>query len=138
MGESMKIAWDDVLNTGDHSVDLQHRFLVNTINELADAIESGGGKTALGEILVVTQYYTEWHFEQEEELMEKYACPVAETNKRQHAYFIDAFKKYRSEFRTQGGSNDLARTIYKELTDWLVNHIMKTDKQLADFIPHSS
>ena len=131
MEKSLRISWNDELNTGERSIDLQHKYLVQSVDELGAAIEGGNAKMVIGEILVVMQYYTEWHFEQEEKCMHEYQCPIAETNKKAHTHFIELFEKYRKEYREQGATNELARRIYNDLTDWLVSHILKVDKQIG-------
>jgi hemerythrin len=130
-----KIVWDDSLSTGEPSVDLQHRYLIKTINELAEAIDQGKGRDAISEILVVTQFYAEWHFQREEECMERYRCPAAAANKSAHAVFIEKFRKFREDYESAGATDALAARMYAELGDWLVNHILKVDKALAAVVP---
>jgi hemerythrin len=119
-------------------VDLQHRYLINTINELAEAIDAGKGRDSISEILVVTQFYAEWHFKREEECMERYRCPMAATNKSAHALFIEKFKRFRDEYEKGGASDTLAARMYEELGDWLVNHLLTVDRALADVVPKRS
>jgi hemerythrin len=130
-----KIVWDDSFSTGEPSVDLQHRYLIKTINELAEALDAGKGRDVVSEILVVTQFYAEWHFQREEDCMERYKCPMADANKNAHAVFIEKFKKFRQDFEKGGATDALATRIYTELGDWLVNHILKIDKSLAAVVP---
>jgi len=128
--------WDDSFSTGEPSVDLQHRYLIKTINELAEALEKGKGKEAINEILVVTQFYAEWHFQREEDCMERYKCPMAAANKQAHGVFIEKFKTFRENFEKDGATDELAGRMYSELSDWLVNHILKVDKALSAVVPH--
>lgn len=130
MSESLKIAWSDDLCSGDRATDVQHKYLIRVINELAEAIEAGTGAKAIREILNFLKYYTEWHFEREELCMHRKKCPAAEINKRAHQTFIQTFNDFSREYNESGGSEEIARRMYTTLVDWLVNHITKVDAQL--------
>ncbi len=39
----VNIEWDDTLNSGDEATDVQHKFLIHVINDLAEAIEQSKG-----------------------------------------------------------------------------------------------
>ncbi len=135
MSESMKIVWDGSLDTGVKLVDVQHKYLIDIINELAEAIEQDKAASTIGEILNLLQYYTEWHFEREELCMNRYQCPVAAANENAHGQFIETVKAYREEYRRIGGTGDIALRIYKTLTEWLVKHIQGVDCQLGPCLP---
>ncbi len=124
---SLKIEWDDSLKTGNRIIDLQHKYLIDIINELAEAIEKGTASGIINKIINLLKYYTLWHFEREENCMERYQCPMAEQNKSAHAKFIETFEQFQEEYRQSGGTDDIAMRMYKELTDWLVKHIKKID-----------
>ena len=131
MSGSLKLQWSDALNTGNRAIDVQHKYLVDIINELAEAIESGSATQNIKKIIHLLQYYTEWHFGREELCMDRFQCPVAAANKAAHCIFIETFLAFRKEYETSGGSEDIAMRMYKTLTDWLVNHIMKVDGQIG-------
>ena len=131
MAESLKITWDDSIKTGVRLVDVQHKYLIDIINELAEAIESGEGASKVGKILNLLQYYAEWHFEREELCMDRFVCPAAATNKKAHGHFLETFGAYRNQYRESGGSDQIALSMYRELTNWLVNHIQGIDGQLG-------
>lgn len=131
MAESLKLAWDTSLSTGERSVDVQHKYLIDIINELADAIERQQGAVAVKKILNLLKYYAEWHFGREEMCMERHHCPAAAVNKQAHGWFMATFEGFQDEYRTSGGSQELALRMYGELTTWLVAHIKKIDTQLG-------
>lgn len=137
MSESLKIEWNDSLSTGVRAIDVQHKYLVDLINELAEAIEQGVGAKAVSKILNLLRYYAEWHFEREELCMDRYKCPLASKNKAAHCYFVETFDGFQAEYKASGGSEDIARRMYKELTDWLINHIQGLDSGLGDCVHQS-
>lgn len=138
MAESLKIAWDSSLTTGVRAIDVQHRYLIDIINELAEAIESGQGAGAVRRILNLMKYYAEWHFGREELCMERFRCPLASANKSAHAYFLETVTAFEVEYRQSGGSEEIARRMYQTLTDWLVKHIKGVDGTLAGCVHSES
>ena len=131
MSASLKVQWSDALSTGNKATDVQHKYLIEIINELAEAIETGKAALSVNKILNLLQYYTEWHFQREEMCMERHRCPAFAANKDAHKQFIDTFLKFKEEFSSSGGSEDIALRMYHTLVAWLVNHIQKIDSQLA-------
>lgn len=130
------LEWDEALSTGDSSVDEQHKYLVETLNSLGTAILDGHGTEAIARILGRMRFYAGWHFDREEECFEKYQCPAAEMNKNAHAAFVEKFDRYHKRFHDAGGSNDMALKIHQEISDWIVNHILRVDGELYPCIHH--
>jgi hemerythrin len=133
MSESLKIQWTDALKTGHKAIDNQHKYLIDIINDLAEAIETNQAASRLRKIIHLLQYYTEWHFCNEERCMEKVQCPVAGHNKEAHKHFLETFARFRTEFQESGGSMDIAQRMYKELTNWLVQHIQGIDTKMGAY-----
>ncbi len=131
MSSSLKLEWSDALATGDRATDVQHKYLIEIINELAVAIESGTAALSIRKILNLLKYYTEWHFHREELCMDRRKCPVAAANKKAHEGFIQTFNNFAHEYETSGGAEDIAVRMYKTLTEWLVMHIQKVDTNLG-------
>ena len=131
MSESLRLEWDDSLETGVKLVDIQHKYLIHIINELAEAIEMGAAGSAVGRMIVLLKEYTVWHFGREELCMDRFQCPAADGNKNAHALFIKTFEAYQKEFREHGGGEEIALRMHRTLTDWFVGHIKGTDTQLG-------
>lgn len=125
-----KLVWDNALTTGDQELDAQHRFLIDTFNDLGDAIQQGLGTETISRILGVLKFYAGWHFGREEDCMHTYQCPAAEINKRAHMVFVEKFTAYAIQFEKSGGDINLALKIHEELSDWIVKHILAVDGQL--------
>jgi hemerythrin-like metal-binding protein len=81
-------------------------------------------------VLDFLQFYAGWHFQREEEYMEKFQCAAAEENKRQHAVFLKDFGSFYAEWQTGGMKPELARETFLGLIRWIGNHIQKVDTQL--------
>lgn len=123
--------WNESLSTGVPSIDAQHKELIATFNDLSASIEQGKGGSAIKKLLVFLKYYAEWHFDHEEKCAAKHQCAIAETNAAAHAKFIQIFTDLQTKYRESDASEEVARQAHAALSDWLVSHIMKIDKQIG-------
>ena len=69
----MRLIWTPELVTGVRQIDLQHQELIDLINELDAAHESGLDDLALADVLSRLTSYVLFHFGTEEGLMAKVA-----------------------------------------------------------------
>ena len=63
------IVWSDKLSVGIRSIDAQHGILVDTVNELHDAMLKGQAKSLTEPLLRNLMAYTRDHFSAEEAMM---------------------------------------------------------------------
>ncbi len=129
-----KFEMDESMMTGITIIDLQHKAIITTFNNLADAIEKGQGADVVGKILAFLRYYIEWHFECEEECADKYRCPIAPKNKEAHKKFTNMVYQLEEQYHQSGPSQELALRIHNELANWFVNHIKRIDTQIGEHI----
>lgn len=134
----MRIEWSQALETGYRTIDLQHEELVCMINELHDANPQKISRLSLDDMLQRLDGYIAFHFGTEESLMAKLPSGTEhiEAHLRQHRLFVDQVAKVRAE-----GGDDIAlmmRQIADFLSDWLYEHILKTDCQLAFLLNQKS
>jgi len=122
--------WSSDLDTGIDVIDKQHRRIVDYLNELNTANESGDFKVTK-HVLDELVDYTLTHFAFEEELQEKAGYPFLKAHKRVH----DIFTKRVAEFqkRATNGEN-VAPELLSMLKIWLVNHIKGDDADYADSV----
>ncbi|QQR75450.1 MAG: hemerythrin family protein [Holophagales bacterium] len=130
--EVMRVTWDASFATGVRAIDVQHKLLIEIINDLGDAIAHGKGSAEISRVLGFLKYYSSWHFEREEECMERHRCAAAEVNKKAHCQFVMTFIALEEEFRASGGSPELALRMHRELTSWMVRHIRGVDLELRE------
>lgn len=123
---------NESLLTGVKMIDTHHRELIEAINDLADAIETGESVNAIKKTLSFLEFYAEWHFDHEEKCANKHQCPMAEINKQAHEKFLETVKKYKIDYRNNpNNQEEIAIKIHQELGDWLVNHIQGIDVKLG-------
>ena len=123
--------WVPAMTTGDFRIDEQHKELIRQLNLLLAAMSQGRGAVQLEMLMNFLADYTAKHFSYEEQCMEKFHCPIAQTNKNAHTQFLRKFESFRERLTASKG-NESAVTIgvLRELSDWLMTHIRCVDTQL--------
>jgi hemerythrin len=128
----MFMPWNDELLTGITDVDTQHKWLVDATNRLHDELSKPQSDPAVvGDILEGLVDYTFNHFIMEEELFERLGYPESAAHKAQHNVFTarisDLLERHERGEIASGEALEL-------LKDWLIQHIMKTDKAYVPFL----
>jgi hemerythrin len=132
------LTWNDSMTTGIPEVDVQHKELIKRYNAFEIVISNAKGnanqREEAGKVLDFLQFYAVWHFEKEEEFFEKYKCPDAKENKESHAQFIKKFGQFYEFWQTEGMDIELAQTTFKELGNWVANHILGVDIKIYPYV----
>ena len=131
------IIWNDTFLTGINRIDDQHKVLVNTLNEANTRLANGVTRDLLEQITRDLLSYAIYHFETEEGLMREYdyeaGSDAAETRHREeHRSFSQQVVKLREGLRD--GRLVTREELLSFLNQWLVNHILHTDKQFGEFL----
>ena len=122
------LQWSSELDTGINVIDNQHRRIVDYINQLHHAIESGE-RTEVAEVLEELVDYTLSHFTFEEELMEKADYPFITAHKKVHKLFVKRVAEFQQRFEL---GEDIAPQLHTALRTWLFNHIRHDDADYAE------
>lgn len=130
----MRLVWTPELVTGVRQIDLQHQELIELINELESAHESGHNASALAEVLPRLTGYALFHFATEENLMAKSAANTAfaQHHVGEHRLFADTVAKMKADCGPDPEKAVVQLLDY--LKSWLLEHIMKTDMALAQVL----
>lgn len=121
------IVWDASLNTGIDSIDIQHRQIVDYINQLHTAIDVND-QAAISDVLDQVVNYTLTHFSFEEQLMERASYPLYDAHRAVHQSFTKRMHDYHRRL-SQG--EDVGRRLLADLRVWLTNHIKNDDRDYA-------
>jgi len=124
--------WDDSLSVGVAEIDRQHQRLMELINALHDAMRTGKGNAAMGRILGELKDYTVTHFAYEEKLFTAHSYPGQLAHEAEHTKLVKQVMDFEERFRS--GKAAITMELMHFLKDWLVNHIMKTDKRYGPFL----
>lgn len=127
------IFWQDVPKVGIPIIDSDHKKLVEIINQLYySIIVEKLNKPALLNILLELFDYTVHHFKTEENIMQNYDMPGREEHKIYHDNLQNQVLDFASIFFEY--DVDVRKDLLDFLKQWLVVHIEKSDRLIADFI----
>ncbi len=124
--------WNEKFETGIRDMDMQHRKLVQILNQYFDAMKSGQARDVLDVTLKELANYTKSHFASEEKLMEKFQYPQLEDHKKMHLALIKQVNEILSKLKEGKMINSVNLSSF--LKDWLMNHILNSDKQYGQYI----
>lgn len=124
--------WSPEMSVYVKGIDLQHRQLVRTVNNLYLSLLSGKPRSVLQGILDFLAEYTVFHFRSEEKFLEKHGYPRAEQHRLEHRKFIERVEDFRAKYRT--GEARLSIDMLMFLANWIRGHIMKSDKDYGEWL----
>ena len=75
--------------------------------------------------------YTATHFKTEEKYFDQFGYPETDSHKKEHAAFVKKVTDFKDGF--EKGKLGLSVEILNFLSDWLKNHIKKTDMKYSQF-----
>lgn len=129
--EKNLIEWSEKYSTGVEIFDNEHKILVSIINRLNRAMEEGKGGNIISDIVNELVDYTGTHFRHEEQLMEKFGYETYQDHKKIHVDFVNQVLKVKNDIAT--GRVTVSTDLMEFLKDWLLKHIMGTDKEYGKF-----
>ena len=126
------ISWTDDLSVGIAKIDEQHKGLVALINELNAAMRQRRSESVLAGVLERLKQYTVQHFATEEDYFDRFGYPEAPAHKKAHRELVEKVLAFEEELKS--GRAKVTMEIMRFLKDWLVGHIMGTDKRYGPFL----
>jgi hemerythrin-like metal-binding protein len=123
------ITWSNMLSVGVSEIDHQHQVLIDLINRLGAVSDLASDSKNQQSVLDEMTCYAGAHFTYEAELMRQIDYVQSPQHLREHSDFVDAVKAMLQR-RTLGESLQ-AQEFLVFLRNWLVNHILSTDRQLG-------
>ncbi len=124
--------WQPDYQVGVAEIDNQHRRLVEMVNSLHEAMKSGTGKTLVPKILNDLVEYTVSHFSTEERFMQETRYPEYSLHKRHHEELTRQVLQIKAQIDSGSPVNTIQ--VMNFLKDWLLNHILGSDKKLGQYI----
>jgi hemerythrin-like metal-binding protein len=131
------IVWSQDLETGIAEIDFQHRNLVDTFNRAGAELGDDSNEVVWERFTYELLSYALYHFSTEEKLATQHAYDQeneeeAQAHQAQHRYYTKQLTAIREQLRL-GVLVEKARFL-DFLRNWLIEHILHTDQQLATFI----
>ena len=134
MDRKSGIAWDSRLELGNEQVDRQHRQLFALVGNLLSECTDGTDVKKLKQTLDFLIDYTGRHFHDEEELQIQCGYPGYERHKKLHVQFVGTVIGLVNRFSQNGSSAELSKDVNRIVLKWLVKHIEREDRKIADYI----
>ena len=129
MAEAL-IKWSDTYNLGLKEIDEQHKSLLDLINKIWQSIIDRNEKDVVFGLVEELERYTLAHFAAEETFMRVTDYPDFVAHKREHQELVSRVAEEKKR-AIQVGS--LSLDLMHFLRDWLVGHILVSDKAYANF-----
>jgi hemerythrin-like metal-binding protein len=128
---SKVVQWSDSYSLGLPEIDDQHKTLIDLMNDLWAAIAANAPIEDNQKILLRLEQYTVAHFGAEETMMRTMGYPDFEAHRAAHQGFV---KRLQAEGERLQKGERLNLDILHFLRDWLVNHILVSDKAYAAYL----
>lgn len=127
------ITWDPAkYSVHVDTIDDQHHVLIDLINQLHDAMRVAKSREMVPSTLDALLKYTREHFSYEEVHMRDIRYPDYQGHKEEHEEFVAKVDQFIKDYHA--GRAGLSFTIINFLRDWLLHHIMESDKKYSDFV----
>jgi hemerythrin len=124
------VTWSDSYNLGIPEIDEQHKSLFVIINKIWQGIVDRAPREDLLTLVNQLEMYTLAHFAAEEIFMRVTNYPGLEEHKDAHQKFV---ARVEAEKKAVLRGGILTFGLLNFLKDWLVEHIMGSDKAYAEF-----
>jgi hemerythrin len=128
------IKWSAELSVNIKEIDEQHQTLIGIINRMNDMVAAGNRveRSKMRRIFAELADYTAHHFKTEEELFFTHHYPQGEEHKKQHNDL--AMQLLELQIGFSKGEKDVSQEMMNFLNDWLIKHILGSDKEYAVFL----
>ncbi|MFY3744947.1 bacteriohemerythrin [Anaeromyxobacter sp. PSR-1] len=126
--------WTARLAVGIDDIDAQHRELFRRVNGLVAAMGERRGREELAEVIAFLRAYVDVHFEAEARLMARTRYPGRAFHAAEHAHFRAQVEELAARIAAEGPESHHAVKLGGILCDWLRQHVLLTDRQLADHV----
>lgn len=123
------ITWSDDLAVGNTFIDNDHKKLIEMVDRLHVVMQDGKGREVMDKVLHNLIKYTQEHFRREEDLMHNMRYPGIIEHKEEHDKLVKQVIDLQHKF--ESGVATMSIEVLHFLRDWLVNHIAKSDQDLA-------
>ena len=127
------IKWKDEYSIGVDSIDVQHKELFEIANRSYDLLKNQlimDKYEKIIEIIDELKNYTVYHFQSEENYMQKIGYKKFLSQKVAHNDFLEKMDNIDVE-QIDEGQNEYLIGILDFVSEWLVEHILKEDKLIA-------
>lgn len=131
---SIGIDWSDLLSVGIDAMDEEHKELFKRINALLSALLGKSKDYDIGELVGFINEYIDYHFRDEEKMLDSVNYPELSQHKKLHAIYEEYFDNIEKELKAGRFDSTLLIEIQEKVVNWLLDHIAKVDKKYGVYI----
>jgi len=128
-----KFKWTADLSVGLSSIDEDHKFLIDTLNQLITCLHNHSSDDVVDGIFITLVDYTKHHFAREEQLMQKISFPDYNNHKKQHSYFLSRLNELKNMLKEKQNNQLVLVETIEFLTQWFLDHIVTFDISLGEY-----
>jgi diguanylate cyclase (GGDEF)-like protein/hemerythrin-like metal-binding protein len=128
-----KFKWTADLSVGLSSIDEDHKFLIDTLNQLIACLHNHSSDDVVDDIFITLVDYTKHHFAREEQLMQKISFPDYNNHKKQHSYFLSRLHELQNMLKEKQSNQLVLVETIEFLTQWFLDHIVTFDITLGEY-----
>lgn len=125
------LEWSDELSVSVRELDEQHQQLMRLLNELHAAARRNSDGAVMADILEGLVEYASTHFRTEETYMTRFGFPGYRQHETEHERFIGRLLDFQKRFSS--GAVVASTEVMNFLKDWLMRHILGTDRKYSSF-----
>ena len=125
--------WSKSYETGNTEVDNQHKEIFRLVQQVLDADAFSSTKDKIETAMGFLSDYAVRHFASEEALMRECEYPDYDKHKALHDNFVKEVIAFMGLFAKEGDTMSISETINDFVFTWLREHIMQSDKAMADY-----
>ena len=127
--------WDDAYLIGIDELDYEHRGLIDNLNELHEELLRHDDRDRVDQTLGDIHARLTAHFALEERVMREGKYAGFSAHKKEHEEFLDDYVDFLFLFENNPGLG-YSVMIETYLKDWVVNHILTSDRKMSRMIGH--
>ena len=124
------------LETGNATIDKEHRELIQAVNKLLDACSEGKGRASMDETIKFLNNYVNLHFSHEEQLQKQSSYPGLAAHRAFHEKYKQTLKEITSRISASGPTIVELGNLNRHISV-LISHISTEDKKLGAFLNQS-
>lgn len=128
-----KLRWHNDFKINIPTIDAQHKQLFNTYTDLNLALQQGLKATDVEKALNRLQLYVTRHFLMEEKFMRESSYPHIDEQITAHQYFSRRFSEILQEFKRDGLTPAIVKSMQTELGEWLQHHVSGLDMSFGRY-----
>ncbi len=130
----MYIQWKESLELHNDLIDTQHRIIVLLCRKLDIAIKTQESEQTVRCVMLELKKFVEFHFLSEENLMHEIGYPEVDNHALIHTDLLQQLDMMLTKISRH---REFPEDLLYFLNNWVVDHLVKEDLKIANFIKHT-